>query len=135
MSEASFQARIVAWLGNKQPENPDAKHNTGRLLGEAFFWDHVCKMAKARSDAAWDKLLDEGLIERPEEEGMHSLLTTPSFTCIAKVSKPVRRFSADELAKLLKKQHKIPEPVTKQLVEQAKVSTKPSVSYEVTERV
>ena len=97
-------------------------------------WDEVTRFAKARSDAAWKKLEAEGLIEEPTTQGDHALCVSSNFVVTALVSKPVRRFSADALAAALKARYKVPEPVTKTLVEEAKVPTKPSITYAVIEK-
>ena len=121
-------------LGQNGTANPDGTHNTGSMLGEAYLWDAVEAFAKGRSKKAWEALENEGVIIPPDVTGEHALATSPHFVCSAKVTNPVRRFNADELAKLLKKQYKIPEPVSKALIEQAKVGTKPAVSYSIMER-
>lgn len=133
----SYQARIISALnklGHNGTANPD-KSNTGSLLGEAFLWDEIVRFAKARSDSAWSKLEAEGLIEAPTGTGEHALLTSSNFVCTAKVSNPVKRFSADTLALMLKKQYKIPEPVSKLMIEEAKQPTRPNVTYSIIEKV
>lgn len=85
--------------------NPDAKHNTGSLLGEAFMWDRVEAYARNRSEAAWAALSKEGLIpdKKTLEPGDHQITQSPSFAVFARVTQPVKRFSGDELANLLAK--------------------------------
>lgn len=133
----SYKARIISALnklGHNGTASP-AKSNTDTMLGEAYMWDEVVRFAKARSDAAWNKLEAEGLFDPPTETGRHALVTSASFVLSASVSNPVKRFSADTLALSLKKPpYKIPEPVTKLLVEEAKIPTKPNVSYAIEEK-
>jgi hypothetical protein len=137
----SYQTSIVKILSkfgqSNGTANPDSKHNAGRLLGEAFMWDQVEKFAKARSDAAWLSLAREGIIpQRKEmEPGEHELAYSPSFVAIGRVSAPVRRFSGDELAKLLRaSKYKVPESATKELIDKAKVPTTSMVSMRIIER-
>lgn len=117
--------------------NPDAKHNTGSLLGEAFLWDHVRRYAENRCDAAWKAMNKEGLIpdKKTLDPGDHQLTQSPSFAVFARVTQPVKRFSGDELAELLaKSKYKVPVSTTKELIDQAKVPTNSVVTMKVVER-
>ena len=130
--------KVLSKLGRMNGTvNPDEKHNTGRLIGEAFLWDQVEKYAKGRSDAAWVALAKEGVIPQKKslEQGEHELAYSPSFLVIGKVTAPVKRFSVDELAKLLRmSKYKVPESTTKELVDRAKVPTASMASIRVIER-
>ena len=137
----SYQTDIVkalARLGKTNGTmNPDEKHNAGRLIGEAFLWDQVEKYAKARGDAAWAALASEGIIpaKKELEQGEHELAYSPSFVVIGRVTAPVKRFSADELAKLLRQsKYRVPESTTKEMVDKAKVPTTSMASIKVIER-
>jgi len=138
MSYQTDITRVLAKLGkNGGTENPDSKHNQGRLLGEAFLWDSVEKYAKGRSDAAWEALLREGIIPAKKDlsQGEHEMASSPSFVAIARVTAPVKRFSADELAKLMvKSKYRVPESTTKEMVEKAKVPTTSMASLKIIER-
>lgn len=117
--------------------NPDAKHNTGSLLGEAFMWDRVEAYARNRSEAAWAALSKEGLIpdKKTLEPGDHQITQSPSFAVFARVTQPVKRFSGDELANLLaKSKYKVPTSTTKELIDHAKVPTSSMVTLKVVER-
>lgn len=117
--------------------NPDSKHNTGSLLGEAFMWDRIEAYAKNRSDAAWKALEKEGLIpdKKTLDPGDHQLSQSPSFAVFARVTQPVKRFSGEELAILLaKSKYKVPVSTTKELIDQAKVPTNSMVTMKVVER-
>lgn len=117
--------------------NPDEKNNTGRLLGEAFLWDKVAAYAKQRSDAAWEALEKEGIVEDTEalSPGDHQLAQSPSFAVFARVTQPVRRFNGEELANLLaKSKYKVPVSTTKEMIDKAKVPTKSMCSLKVVER-
>jgi hypothetical protein len=138
MSYETDIIKTLAKLGkNSGTENPDSKHNQGRLLGEAFLWDKVEAYARGRSDAAWTSLAREGII--PDKKGLtpgdHELAYSPSFAVIAKVTQPIKRFNGDELARLLSKsKYKVPESTTKELMDQAKIPANPAVTMKVVER-
>lgn len=139
MAQTSYRTKIAAALGKLEQSvaNPDAKSNTGTFIGEAFLWDEVVREAKRRSDRAWDKLEEQGVISGTASlpPGEHVLGSSPSFSVTAKVSEPVRRFDPDHLAQALKKKYKVPEPITKELVEQAKQPSKSTVTLNILERV
>ena len=129
--------KMLSKLGKNGTENPDGKHNTGRLIGEAYLWDTVAKYAKGRSDAAWSALASEGVIPRKGEmePGQHELAYSPNFVVVGRVTQPVKRFSGDELAKLLSKsKYKVPESTTKEMIDKAKVPTTSMASLTVIER-
>ncbi len=129
--------KALARLGRNGTENPDAKHNTGRLIGEAYMWERVAKYAEAKADAAWKAMLRAEIVPEKKtlEPGDHELAYSPSFTIIAKVSQPVRRFNGDELAELLaKSKYKVPTSTTKEFIDQAKVPTSSVVSMKIMER-
>lgn len=137
----SYEADIIKTLAKigktNGTINPDAKHNTGSMLGEAFMWDRIEAYAHNRSEAAWAALSKEGLIPDKQEldPGDHQLAQSPSFAVFARVTQPVKRFSGEELANLLaKSKYKVPTSTTKELIDQAKVPTKSMVSLKVVER-
>lgn len=136
----SYEAEIVkalGRLGKNGTENPDIRHNQGRLLGEAFMWDKVAKYAEARSDAVWKQLEKEGIVPRKDTltEGDHELASSPSFLALGKVSRPINRFSGEELALLLEKsKYKVPVSTTKELIDRAKVPSNPARTLKIIER-
>ena len=136
----SYQTEIVkalSKLGKNGTENPDSKHNTGRLIGEAFMWDMVEKYAKSRSETVWRQLAAEDIIpvKSELEPGEHELAYSPSFAIIGRVTQPVKRFSPDELAKMLREsKYKVPESTTKEMIDRAKVPTKSVATLKVVER-
>lgn len=131
-------SKIVAYLAGAADAVglPDSKHNTGRLLAKAYFWDSVTKYARGQSEAAWDVLEKEKIIDLENlGQGDHVLAESPSLTVTAKISAPVRRFNADRLAELLSQsKFKVPLPVAKQFVEQAKVAGNPTKTLAVIEK-
>lgn len=129
--------KVLAKMGKTNgTTNPDSKHNTGSLLGEAFMWDRIEAYARNRSEAAWKALEKEGLIDKTGlDPGDHQLAQSPNFAVFARVTNPVKRFSGDELAVLLaKSKYKVPVSTTKEMIDQAKVPTKSVVSLKVVER-
>lgn len=138
MSYETDIIRQLAKLGKSNgTANPDAKHNTGSLLGEAFMWDHVRRYAENRCDAAWKAMEKEGLIpdKTTLDPGDHQITESPSFAIFARVTQPVKRFSGEELAILLaKSKYKVPVSTTKELIDQAKVPSKSIVTMKVVER-
>jgi hypothetical protein len=137
MSYETDIIKALSKMGKNGTENPDAKSNTGRLLGEAFLWDRIEAYARNRSEAAWAALEKEGIVEDTAKltPGDHQLAQSPSFAVFAKVTNPVKRFSQGELATLLaKSKYKVPISTTKEMCDLAKVPTKPMVSLKVVER-
>jgi len=117
--------------------NPDEKHNAGRMLGEAFMWEQVAKYAEGRADAVWAEMTVEGIVPKKEalEDGEHEVAYSPSFVVISKVSKPVKRFSGEELARMLNKsKYRVPLSTTKEMIDKAKVDSNPMRSLKVIER-
>jgi hypothetical protein len=122
---------------SKTVPNPDAKHNQGALIGQAFLWDEIERYAKAQSDATWKKMEVEGIIPDLStlDTGDHELAYSPSFTIHASVSQPVKRFKQEELAQLLaKSKYKVPISVTAELCDQAKLPGNPQRKLKIIER-
>jgi hypothetical protein len=137
MSYETDIIKALSKMGKNGTVNPDAKSNTGRLLGEAFMWDRIEAYAAQRSEAAWAALEKEELVPNKKtlSPGDHQLAQSPSFAIFARVTQPVKRFSADQLAQLLfESKYKVPISTTKELVDHAKVPTTPMVSMKVVER-
>lgn len=114
--------------------NPDTKHNAGRLIGRAFFWDQIAKFAKKQSEVAWDELENEEIVSYVESPGDHTLAESPHFMVMDKVSEPRRAFNADVLAEDLKKKYKVPVPISKELIEKAKIPGKSVHTSTIVER-
>lgn len=137
MSYETDIIKTLAKMGKNGTINPDAKHNTGSMLGEAFMWDRIEAYARNRSEAAWAVLAKEGLIpdKKTLDPGDHQLAQSPNFAVFARVTQPVRRFSGDELANLLaKSRYKVPVSTTKELIDQAKMPTNSMVTLKIVER-
>ena len=137
MSYETDIIKFLSKLGKNGTENPDARSNQGRMLGEAFMWDRVEAYARQRSDAAWNALEKEGLVpdKKSLDPGDHQLAQSPNFAIFAKVTNPVKRFNGDELATLLaKSKYKVPISTTKEFIDAAKLPTNPVVTMKVVER-
>lgn len=137
MSYETDIIKALSRLGKNGTANPDSKHNTGGMLGEAFLWDKIADYAKKKSDAAWEALEKEGIVPDTKSltPGEHQLAESPSFAIYARVTNPVKRFNADELANLLaRSKYKVPVSTTKEFVDLAKIPTNPMCSLKVVER-
>lgn len=137
----SYKVDIVKFLtklGSNGTANPDAKHNQGRMLGEAYMWDEVERYAKSKSEAAWKVLEKEGILpdaDTLEEGAEQEFGFSPSFVGVVKTTRPVRRFSGEALAVLLaKSKWKVPTSAAKEMIDDAKLPTKPMTSYKIIER-
>lgn len=136
----AFLTKIVAAVNGLFneiiPTNPDNKHNAGRFLAAAYFWDAVQSIAKGRADKAWKALEANKLIEEKERDpGEYELATSPHFICALKVSEKVNRFSADALAKALStSKYKVPVPIARQYIEAAKIPSKSTNTYRIVEK-
>lgn len=138
----SLEARIVNGLGklyNEITGKIDKKDNKESLLAEAFFWDTLKTMAGKKSEAAWDRLRSLDLV--PEKDAINpgevreGEVTSAHFSVNIKATEKVRRFSVTELCTLLKKsKYRVPESVTAELAEAAKVPGSSLVSFKVVER-
>jgi hypothetical protein len=107
------------------------------MIGEAFMWEQVAKYAEGRADAVWAEMTVEGVVPKKEElkEGEQEVAYSPSFVVIGKVSKPVKRFSGDNLAAMLaKSKYKVPISTTKELIDKARVDSNPMRSLKIIER-
>lgn len=135
-----FQAKVTKQLNKLidicDRDNPDQQHNTGRQLGVVYFWTMVEKFAKAKKEEAWTYLETEKIIEDTKglDPGEYTLAESPNFHAQVKVSNPVKRFNAEVLAEALNKKYKVPKPVAKEMIEQAKVPDKSTYTKSVVER-
>ena len=140
--QGSYLAQIYSVLttfGKSQlipPKAPEKNANMATLLGEAYLWDEVQSFAKKQSDKLWAEMEKQEVIPDKStlDQGPHVLAESRRFVVSATVSAPVKRFSPDELAKLMKKEYKVPEPRTKELCEAAKKGTTGQVRLAISER-
>jgi hypothetical protein len=137
----SYKAQVVKALAKigqtNGTANPDAKHNVGNLIGEAFLWDEVVKYAEGRSEAAWARLQKEGIVpaKKDMDPGDYEIAYSPTFLVTAKVTQPIKRFDQDELARIFhESKYKVPVSVTKEIVDLAKVPKSSNVIWKIIER-
>lgn len=138
MPEISYKAAIHKLLSSLKDTcdklNPEAKSNTGSIVGRAFFWDEFAAYAKKQSDLAWEAIEAEEIIKKVETSGTHTLHESRSFIITDKVSEPRKTFQENVLAAALKKKYKVPEPITRELVGKAKIPGKATHTLSILER-
>lgn len=141
----SFQMEITKALNKLSDliakKNPDADVKNsphGSLVGTAYFWTKVENYAKAKKEEAWEALEKSGVSSdtwKDAAAGTYMMLDSPSFTVQVKVSNPIKRFNAGYLGEqLLRSKYKVPLPVTRELVDAAKLETKGSVTKIIIEK-
>lgn len=139
MPAKTYAAKIDSYLsrlGKNGTTPPEDKGNTAQMLANAFLWTEVKRFAEAKHKEAMSVLEREGILERETlPTGEHSLCDSQHFTLTARVSEPVRRFNADHLAGEMSKRFKISVPTAKEMIDNAKLPTKPLVSIKVIEKV
>lgn len=139
MAAMTYEARILKalnTLGTNGTANPDAQSNTvvGSILGQAFLWDKVHHLAKARRDEAFDavkEIFDTAKLT----PGTHQGPVSAHFGVTAAVSNPVKKFDPGTLAAALNKRYRVPIPVALEMIEAAKIETKSTVTLKLAERV
>ncbi len=133
----SYEATIVnelKKLGVTLAKNPDAKDNTGNLLGEYFLWKVVSKYAEAQEETAYKKLLETALFKVPTEPGRYEVAHSKSFTLSLTVTQPIKRFDPEVLAKKFKdSKYKVPEMYTIEKIDEAKVPGNSQVRKDIKE--
>jgi hypothetical protein len=132
---AQIHGEIAKLVQVIMAKHPDAKHNQGKSILEAFIWDEIAGLSKGRSDATWERMEKNGIYEKPLKPGKYECGESPSFIIKASVSEPVKRFNEDELARVLEaSQFKIPPHMTKGFVGAAKVPGSSQVRVKIEER-
>lgn len=108
--------------------------NVDPLIAETLIWDTIAAYAKARSDTLWERL-EEHLPERDEiTQGESVIKDTRLFAVTANKTKPVAKFDVDTMAKEMKKQFKVPEPMTKDIYNKSKVDGSSRITYNILEK-
>ena len=118
--------------------NPDQQHNVGALIGDAYFWDTVQDLAASKSRSAWSTLEKEGFIQnkddiRNEVDGEKTLVHSPSFAVIAKVSNPRASFDKDAFITLVSSKFKIDKHKLVELAQDCTKQSKAPVSLKILE--
>jgi hypothetical protein len=123
-TELGFQAQIYNYL-EEAPNNitfPD-KSNRGKVFGMLMLWKKLETMAGKKYESLMKQSIEEELISDPKAKvvpGVYTIGETKVLTVEVNVSKPRREFNMDWFAAELKKKHKVPESVTRELFEKAK---------------
>ncbi len=119
-----FQAQIYQYV-EEAPNHvkfPD-KTNRGKLLAMLMLWKRLSQLSDKKYDVLMKQLQEEELVKDPKT------ITTPgtfvigeanTITVEVNVSKPRREFNMEWFCKELKRKHKVPEAVTRELYEKAK---------------
>ena len=116
----------------------DDKSNTGMELGAFFFWDTVEKLADKAKEAAFTRMVREGIVTNPkdqEEAGDFTLGESPKFLCTVNVSAKVRYFDEGTLAsRLATSKFKVPVPIAMDFIEKSKVPKTARRTVKIMER-
>lgn len=132
---AQVQNEMAKLVQGIMSRHPDAKHNQGRSILEAFVWDEIQKVSKGKSDAVWERMEKSQIYEKPLKPGKYECGESPHFVIKATVSEPVKRFKEEELARVLEASpFKIPPHMTKGFVGAAKVPGSPMTRLVIEER-
>lgn len=121
-------AELLHAISKLAPRNDD--------LAEAYLFDEAEKEVKRLAKSAWDKLEKAGKLRTNadlSDKGTHTLARSAHYILTLDASAPVKRFDADVLAKLLYEKHKIPMHKSKVYIEEAKVPSKPRLTYRIEE--
>jgi len=114
------------------------RSNTGLELGSFFFWDTVEKLADKAKEAAFNRMVKEGIVKNPkdeEEAGDFTLGESPKFVCTVNVSAKVRYFDEPTLASsLAQSKFKVPVPIAMDFIEKAKVPKSARRTVKILER-
>ena len=134
-----YETAIIRELnkfGTGATKNPDAKSNVGSILGEYYMWRVIAKYATAKVETLYKKMEEDKLVKTPDAPGTYEVLSSEHFVLSMNVSQPYKRFSPDELAKLLKNgKYKVPEPYVKEKLEEARIAGNSVVRKDVKEVV
>lgn len=125
----------VQFVSQKHPATKATGND--KLVLNAFIWDAVLSLAKAASEDAWGKMEAAEIYTEPGREAPSEAMlgAVRYFEVHGKVTEPVKRFNDGELAKLLKaSKYKIPEHVTKEFVDAAKVGKKGNLLLSIVEK-
>jgi hypothetical protein len=139
----SYKVTIVNELTKQFQEflkvtGKDDRSNTGMELAAFFYWDTVEKLAEKAKEAAFTRLVKEGVVKNPKEEeeaGDFTLGESPKFVCTVNVSAKVRTFNAGTLAgNLSASKYKVPVSIALGMVEAAKVPGSARRTVKILER-
>jgi hypothetical protein len=99
------------------------RSNVGKALALLMMWKKVEQLAAKKYETLLKKQIEEGAITDPQSitvPGNHMLGGNNKIMIQANVSVPRREFNVDWLAARMEKDYKVPQAMTRQLVEEAK---------------
>jgi hypothetical protein len=132
---AQIHGEIAKLVQNIMSRHPDARHNVGKSILEAFVWDEIQKLSKGRSDSVWERMEKTGVYEKPLSVGRHECGESPHLLIKATVSEPIKRFNEDELLRVMEaSEFKVPPHKMKGFVGAAKIPGNPMVRLIIVER-
>lgn len=133
---ATVHVAIGKLVQEMMSRHSDSKHNQGRQILEAYLWDEIEKLAKGKSNDAWEKMEKSGVYNKPDNKaGKYACGESPRFVIKATVTEPVKRFNEEELARVLEaSSFKVPPHMTKGFVAAAKVPGSNQVRLSIVER-
>jgi hypothetical protein len=129
-------ARLGTTNGTK---NPDERHNTGALLGDAYLWQQVSDYADTKLKSSKAALEANGIV--PNKEALRSagrseaiIAESPTFAFVAKVAKPQERFNRDEFITRVAKKFKLKEAELRTIALASTKTTEAPVSTSIVEK-
>lgn len=119
------------------PSNYD-KSNTGTLMASVFLWKTVMTIATNYHKLALERLqaaTEEEASLRERDVGEYVVAQSPKFTFMASLSNPAQLFSPDDLVSALNKsKYKIPAPIAREFINNAKKPGKKKLTLSVAEK-
>lgn len=134
-----FMTEVIKLLSQLSNIKPDSNANSDKFVADAYKWDAAEALCKKKSDQAWATLESHNIIPEDGERralgpGEHLLSESKLFVVQAKISQPVKRFSADALADEMVKQFKCSRSDALLMIERAKKPSNSTVTLSVLER-
>jgi hypothetical protein len=123
-TELGLQAQIYTDV-ETMPDRikfPD-RSNIGKALGLLMMWKKVEQLAAKKYETLLKEQIKQGAITDPQSlttPGTHELGGNKKIAVQVNVSVPRREFNVDWLAARMEKDYKVPQAMTRQLVEEAK---------------
>ena len=139
---SSFAGSILQTMLKVSAEMLDARSkrtkygNKDALLAEMFLWDEIASYAKKYADSLWDQAKADGVYSTEGlDAGQHTLVEDRSFYMALTLTKPIKRLDEQALIMALKaSKFKVPEPIAKMFIENAKLPTKGQERLKIVER-
>ena len=122
--EGSFTGQVARALVLLEDALKWPKGNVAKRYAKALMWKIIADLATKRYEHERDLLIGEGLIDNPKDfsdPGIYQIGKSGDFEITVNVSQHFRMFSPDVLATRLQKEYKVPAPIVKKMIEEAKV--------------